>query len=125
MIAFYFFYDTFYMNDGENTCTTLFQCTVCMIHFVKKKNNNNTNNINIIILIIINFFFFSAKTKGLRLSGGISDALLVQSFESENRERYYVRFLYDLVFFAFIRVVFLNIIFGIIVDTFACKKLVF
>eukprot|EP00828_Plagiopyla_frontata_P047805 TRINITY_DN8946_c0_g1_i2.p1 TRINITY_DN8946_c0_g1~~TRINITY_DN8946_c0_g1_i2.p1 ORF type:complete len:322 (+),score=24.70 TRINITY_DN8946_c0_g1_i2:130-1095(+) len=89
IIAFYFFYDTFYMNDGENTCTTLFQCLVCTIHF------------------------------GLRLSGGISDALIVQSYESDNRERYYVRFLYDLIFFAFIRVVFLNIIFGIIVDTFA------
>ena len=57
----------------------------------------------------------------MRLSGGISDALLVQSYESDNRDRYYVRFLYDLIFFAFIRVVFLNIIFGIIVDTFACK----
>ena len=33
-----------------------------------------------------------------------------------------MRFLYDLLFFAFIRVVFLNIIFGIIVDTFACKN---
>ena len=56
----------------------------------------------------------------MRLSGGISDNLLVQSYESDNRSRYYVRFVFDLLFFAFIRVVFLNIIFGIIVDTFAC-----
>jgi len=56
----------------------------------------------------------------LRLSGGISDNLLVQTYQSDNRSRYYARFLFDLIFFAFIRVVFLNLIFGIIVDTFAC-----
>ena len=47
------------------------------------------------------------------------------SHEDDNRHRYYVRFFYDLLFFAFIRVVFLNIIFGIIVDTFACYFFLF
>ena len=32
--------------------------------------------------------------------------------------RYYVRFVYDISFFSLITIIFLNIIFGIIIDTF-------
>ncbi len=40
------------------------------------------------------------------------------SFSQGNQDRYLVRFIYDLSFFAIITVIFLNIIFGIIIDTF-------
>jgi hypothetical protein len=41
------------------------------------------------------------------------------SYDSPNIGRYWVRFFFDVSFFALITVIFLNIIFGIIVDTFA------
>jgi hypothetical protein len=48
--------------------------------------------------------------------------LRLQSYESENRSRYIARFLYDLTFFVLITVIFLNIIFGIIIDTFGSLR---
>lgn len=41
------------------------------------------------------------------------------AYSQENATYYAIRFFYDLLFFASINIVFLNIIFGIIVDTFA------
>lgn len=40
------------------------------------------------------------------------------SYSDENKNRYYIRFIYDVSFFALVTVIFLNIIFGIIIDTF-------
>lgn len=60
--------------------------------------------------------------KGLRNGGGIGDAILNQEYSIENVWPYVVRFFYDLFFFASINIVFLNIIFGIIVDTFALLR---
>ena len=55
---------------------------------------------------------------GLRNGGGISESMRMMSFNSDNLARYFVRFVYDISYFAVITVVFLNIIFGIIIDTF-------
>lgn len=85
----FYFFDDNFLIGDENTCTTLFQC----------------------YLTIIN--------QGLRNGGGIGDVLLPMSYSGTNQSRYFVRFFYDLLFFASINIVFLNIIFGIIVDTFA------
>lgn len=60
--------------------------------------------------------------KGLRNGGGIGDAILNQEYSSENTYPFVFRFFYDLFFFASINIVFLNIIFGIIVDTFALLR---
>ena len=43
----------------------------------------------------------------------------VMAYTSNNITRFTVRFFFDMLFFAIITLVFLNIIFGIIVDTFA------
>lgn len=76
-------------DEGENMCTSLFQCFLWTFDF------------------------------GLRNGGGISESLRIMSYESENRDRYYVRFIFDVLFFSLINVIFLNIIFGTIIDTFA------
>ena len=55
----------------------------------------------------------------MRNGGGIGDALMMMSYSSDNATYYAIRYFYDLIFFASINIVFLNIIFGIIVDTFA------
>ena len=97
IVGFFFLDDNFVSEvhdiEGEeleeNQCTTLLQCFVVVI-----------NN-------------------GLISGGGIGDFLSVESFESENAARYGVRYLYDLLFFMVVKMAFLNIIFGIIIDTFA------
>jgi hypothetical protein len=54
---------------------------------------------------------------GLRMGGGIADELPYASYH--NAERGAGRFFFDIMFFLIIIIIFLNIVFGIIVDTFA------
>jgi hypothetical protein len=63
--------------------------------------------------IILNYL------KGLLQGGGISDFAINQSLSGSNTTRYAFRYIYDLLFFMIIKLAFLNIIFGIIIDTFA------
>jgi hypothetical protein len=59
--------------------------------------------------------------QGLRNGGGISDSTM--SLDSNDSESKYIsKFFYDLIFFMFINVISLNIIFGIIIDTFAAMR---
>jgi hypothetical protein len=53
------------------------------------------------------------------MGGGIGEFLPAQTFIPENRLAYYIRFAYDLSFFLIIITILLNVIFGIIIDTFA------
>lgn len=48
--------------------------------------------------------------------------LIRQSYESEFKGDYYVRFVYDMLCFLIINVVFINLIFGIIVDAFGVLR---
>jgi hypothetical protein len=87
-IGFYFFPDMYY-NNGELTCSTMWLC------------------------------YLTSVKLGLTLGGGISEFLGgVVSFQPANRTRYYIRWIFDLFWFATINIMFMNIIFGIIVDTF-------
>jgi len=61
--------------------------------------------------------FFTTMTLGLRNGGGIADSLTTISYEL--KEKFFGRIVYDLTFFIIVVVIFLNIIFGIIIDTFA------
>lgn len=45
--------------------------------------------------------------------------LVRQSFISENRNKYYIRYAYDVTCFIIVNLILLNIVFGIIIDTFA------
>merc|ERR1712227_446029 len=56
---------------------------------------------------------------GIRSGGGISELIKQMSYANGNKNRYYWRMIYDLTWFLFIQVTFMNIIFGIIIDTFA------
>jgi hypothetical protein len=59
--------------------------------------------------------------QGLRNGGGISDSTM--SLDSSDSESKYIsKFFYDLIFFMLINVISLNIIFGIIIDTFAAMR---
>ena len=55
---------------------------------------------------------------GLRSGGGIGDALEFANFD-EKPKNYYYRVVFDLVFFLVITIILLNVVFGIIIDTFA------
>lgn len=57
---------------------------------------------------------------GLRNGGGIADSH--ELFELDSNlldQRYYVKLMFDIGFFIFVNVISLNIIFGIIIDTFS------
>ena len=62
--------------------------------------------------------FLTVIEQGLRAGGGIGDVLVIPSFDSKNYA-YSRRFFFDLLFFILIVIILLNIIFGIIIDTFA------
>lgn len=54
---------------------------------------------------------------GMRARGGIGELIIRTSYE-RNHERYYIRFLYDVTYFVIIVVIMLELVFGIIVETF-------
>lgn len=55
---------------------------------------------------------------GLRSGGGIGDPLLYPDYQTETTD-YLWRFVNDFIFFMLVSVIYLNILFGIIIDTFA------
>ena len=66
--------------------------------------------------------FFTILHRGLLMGGGIGDYLTTElgySPSSTNTRAFAVRTLYDLAFFVVVLVLLLNIIFGIIIDTFS------
>eukprot|EP00347_Sterkiella_histriomuscorum_P021853 403332539 len=99
VLAYAFFFDMFYNEDinleewigekGDMTCQTLFHCYISTINY------------------------------GLRAGGGIGEALPALSFFNSTQEEYFIRVVFDLSFFLIVIIMFLNIIFGIIIDTFA------
>lgn len=94
LIGFFFLTDTFNFsaNNGvfqESICMNMLQCYLNSINY------------------------------GFRSGGGIGDKLQFISFGDGKESRYYVEWIYSFAFFWFINIIFLNIIFGIIIDTFA------
>jgi len=63
--------------------------------------------------------FISTINYGLRAGGGIGEAIPALSYLNSTTEEYYLRVVFDLSFFLIVIIMFLNIIFGIIIDTFA------
>jgi hypothetical protein len=61
--------------------------------------------------------FLTTLNLGLRSGGGISDILIKIPYE--NLSKYYQMFIFSLSFFLVVIIILLNIIFGIIIDTFA------
>lgn len=63
--------------------------------------------------------FMSTINYGLRMGGGMGEFLPTQSFVESNKEGFYFRIVFDVSFFLIVNITLLNIIFGIIIDTFA------
>lgn len=63
--------------------------------------------------------FLTVINNGLRSSGGIGEAI-GQLYWDENN--YWQRWIYDFSFFVFVIIILLNIIFGIIIDTFGALR---
>lgn len=62
--------------------------------------------------------FFTVLNIGLRAGGGIAEHMKVLDMNNDTYN-YYGKMTFDLLFFMFVNIVSLNIIFGIIIDTFA------
>lgn len=62
--------------------------------------------------------YISMLDKGLRTDGGIGDITENIHFNDE-REKYFVKLAHDASFHIVVKVIMLNVLFGIIIDTFA------
>lgn len=62
--------------------------------------------------------YFTTLNLGLRSGGGIAEAMQVTDVESI-KYNFYGKLLFDLGFFLFVNIISLNVIFGIIIDTFS------
>jgi hypothetical protein len=62
--------------------------------------------------------FFTSLNLGLRNGGGIAESMLITDIESA-KYNFYGKLLFDLGFFMFVNIICLNVIFGIIIDTFS------
>ena len=94
-IAFYFFYDSLWLSNGEerfNACETLRSCILSVILY------------------------------GIRAHGGFGDIMEKPRF-LKNEGAYMGRFTFDLSFYILIIVFLLNIVFGIIIDTFRLLRI--
>ncbi len=56
---------------------------------------------------------------GLRNGGGIGDSTLPIGYY--DKEKYFIKFAYDCSYHILVIIVMINILFGVIIDTFACK----
>jgi len=56
---------------------------------------------------------------GLRYGGGIGDFFSDMSYLNTSRKYFYVILVFEVTFFIIVNIMFLNMIFGIIIDTFA------
>jgi hypothetical protein len=96
LFGYYYLIDSFWNSSfgdaGENQCTTVFHC------------------------------FLTVFSLGPRSSGSIGDMMVRESYKPENRVKWYVRFFYDVTAMIIVNITGLNIIFGIIIDTFAALR---
>lgn len=96
LFGYYFLIDSFWNDDfgenGENQCTSVFHC------------------------------FLTIVSLGPRSSGGLGDMLVRESYQDDNLLKFSVRYIYDVSCFIIINLIWLNINFGLIIDTFAMLR---
>lgn len=66
--------------------------------------------------------FLSTFNYGLRAGGGIGEFLPAETAAEYNQQAYNIRFFFDVSFFLLVITILLNVIFGIIIDTFAALR---
>ena len=94
--GFTFFHDMYYNEDVNG-------------HIDEKGGEHMCTNLLHCVLTTINY--------GLRNGGGIGESMLPIKYS--DRENYYLRAVFDLAFFMIVVIILLNIVFGIIIDSFA------
>jgi hypothetical protein len=62
--------------------------------------------------------YLTTITYGLRFGGGIAELNTTTTAEW-NRQNYFIKFFFDIAFFLLITTIILNVVFGIIIDSFA------
>jgi inositol 1,4,5-triphosphate receptor type 1 len=75
-------------GKGENVCISIWQCVLTIFSL------------------------------GPRSSGSVGDVIERQSYHIDNRDDFLFRWTFDVLVFIVINVIFMNITFGIIIDTF-------
>ena len=66
--------------------------------------------------------FSNSVNLGLRLGGGLGDAFNIYGELKKDKTRFFGRFFFDVTFFIIIKLIFLNIISGIIIDAFSALR---
>ena len=97
-IAFVFAFDSIYRDEvnfglldrrGESMCSSMMHC------------------------------FLTTLNLGMRIGGGIGDFLVSIHYSSISQSLFFIRAIFDLSYFLIFTTVMLNVIFGIIIDSFA------
>uniref|UniRef100_A0A8C2FYH6 Inositol 1,4,5-trisphosphate receptor n=1 Tax=Cyprinus carpio TaxID=7962 RepID=A0A8C2FYH6_CYPCA len=117
IVGFLFFKDDFLMEVDRLPALSNFfyQCLctfVCMFIPVEEENEDGTERVCDTLLMCI----ITVLNHGLRNGGGIADVLRKLSKEEP---MFPARVVYDLLFFFIVIIIVLNLIFGVIIDTFA------
>ena len=63
--------------------------------------------------------FLNSVNHGFRLGGGIAEGMNLKADLATDHAHFFSRFFFDLTYFIFIKMIFLNLIAGIIIDTFS------
>uniref|UniRef100_A0A671RHU3 Inositol 1,4,5-trisphosphate receptor n=1 Tax=Sinocyclocheilus anshuiensis TaxID=1608454 RepID=A0A671RHU3_9TELE len=119
IVGFLFFKDDFLMEvDRLPHCSFSFDFTSCLYIFVcifipvEEEDEDGTERVCDTLLMCI----ITVLNHGLRNGGGIADVLRKLSKEEP---MFPARVVYDLLFFFIVIIIVLNLIFGVIIDTFA------
>ena len=91
-VGFFFLNDTFVDSQGHRLCETTFAC------------------------------FINVLNQGLRSGGGIGDTIRYQPYDSDHIGRFVGLAFFDLSFFIIMIILFLNLIFGMIIDAFGSLR---
>jgi len=94
LFGFWFLDDLYYDHHKaqERTCTSMLQCFIITLDY------------------------------GPRSAGGIGDRTLNPSYDSHTRLRWWTKVIWELSFFVLINIIFLNLLLGIIIETFALLR---
>lgn len=99
-------------QDSNDTCTSEFGCgeQAEVVSSGEVAGDGLERSCDTLIMCII-----TTLNNGLRNGGGIGDVLRKPS---SSESLYLIRFVYDLLFFFIVIIITLNLIFGVIIDTF-------
>uniref|UniRef100_A0A4W3IX07 Inositol 1,4,5-trisphosphate receptor n=1 Tax=Callorhinchus milii TaxID=7868 RepID=A0A4W3IX07_CALMI len=111
IVGFLFFKDDFILALEREQAAGLVNCGVNCASFVSESGADSEHTCETLLMCII-----TVLSHGLRSGGGVGDVLRKPSKEEP---LFAARVIYDLLFFFMVIIIVLNLIFGVIIDTFA------